>query len=106
MLFVLCSMRHHSSNIWGNVKIATLTTSRIAIDMDIDVVGEIQVRNNRFLLSRHMISFHNAEGGGETIGENVFSVPREEVCDPLQGKPYSSISLASIQSSQLGNFFL
>ena len=39
MLFVLCSMRHHSSNIWGNVKIATLTTSRIAI---MDVVGEIQ----------------------------------------------------------------
>ena len=102
MLFVLCSMRHHSSNIFGIVKIATLTTSRIAIDMDI--VGVIQVTNNRFLLSRHMISFHNAEGGGETIGENVFSVPREEVGDPLQGKPYSSISLASIQSSQLGNF--
>ena len=95
-------MRHHSSNIFGIGKIATLTTSRIAIDMD--VVGVIQVRNNRFLLSRHMISFHNAEGGGETIGENVFSVPREEVGDPLQGKPYSSISLVSIQSSQLSNF--
>ena len=69
MLFVLCSMRHHSSNIFGIGKIATLTTSRIAIDMDI--VGVIQVTNNRFLLSRHMISFHNAEGGFETSCENV-----------------------------------